>query len=159
MNTETVSATESAEATEASPHQEKPSLDPRGLLSKLQEISPTFRDYKPVALRIDKSIMERFPELERKIVRIAMRMHTTSTRYLKALEKDTHRYDLDGNQCEEITQEHREYAARTLKERFAEVARRKREKQKEEALKQREEAAEQRRADKLQQLVGRFSKH
>ena len=159
MNTENVGDTEHTKTSEEVSEKEKTALDPKGLLAKLQEISPTFRDCKPVALRIDKSIQERFPDLDRKIIRIAMRMHTTSTRYLKAVEKGTHRYDLNGDECGEIAAEHREHAAQTLKERFAEAARRKRDKMKEEAVRQREEVAEQRRVEKLQQLVGRFSRH
>lgn len=159
MNTDSVTVVETAEKPEIPQNDKKPSSDPKELLAKLQEISPTFRDCKPVALRIDKSILERFPDWDRKTLRIAMRMHTASTRYLKALQRGTHRHDLDGNECEEIAQEHRDYAAQTLKERFAEAARRKREKQKQEAERQREAEAEERRAEKLQQLVGRFSKH
>lgn len=136
----------------------KPGLDPRGLLQKLQEVSITFREYRPVALRIDKAVAERFPEIDRKVIRSAMRTHTASTRYLKAMEKATHRFDLDGNACAEVAEEHRAHAAQTLKERFAEVARRKREAQKQEEARRREEEAERRKAEKLQQLVGRFSR-
>lgn len=133
-------------------------VDPRALLAMLQAASVTFRDYKPVALRIDKTVGERFPEVDRKVVRAAMRIHTNSTRYLKSMEKATHRYDLDGNENGEVSEEHRGHAAQTLKERFAESARKKREKQKQDELRQREEEAERRKAEKLQQLVGRFSK-
>jgi len=135
----------------------KGAIDPRGLILQLQEISPTFRDFKPLALRIDKAVMARFPDLDRKVVRTAMRMHTASTRYLKAMEKATHRFDLDGNQDGEVTEEHRGHAAQTLKERFADVARRKREKQKADEARRREEEAEQRKAEKLQQLMSKFS--
>jgi len=158
MNTDSAAIVENSENTETAPAATQPLHDPRELLLKLQEISPTFRDCKPVALRIDKSVMALFPDIDRKVIRSAMRLHTTSTRYLKALQRETHRYDLEGNPCEEIAQEHREHAAQTLKTRFTEAARRKREKEKEEAQRQRETVAEQRRADKLQQLVGRFSK-
>lgn len=133
-------------------------VDPRALLTMLQAASVTFREYKPVALRIDKAVGERFPEIDRKVVRAAMRIHTTSTRYLKSMEKATHRFDLDGNESGEVSEEHRAHAAQTLKERFAESARKKREKQKQDELRQREEEAERRKAEKLQQLVGRFSK-
>ncbi len=136
----------------------KPGLDPRGLLQKLQEVSITFREFRPVALRIDKAVAERFPDVDRKVIRSAMRTHTASTRYLKAMEKATHRFDLDGNTCGEVAEEHRAHAAQTLKERFAEVARRKREAQKQDEARRREEEAERRKAEKLQQLVGRFSR-
>lgn len=135
----------------------KPPLDPRGLIQALQKTSPTFRDYKPVALRIDKAVMARFPELDRKIVRTAMRMHTASTRYLKTMEKATHRYDLEGNEAGEITDEHRAHATQTLKERFAEAAKRKREQQKADDARRQAEEAEQRKTEKLQQLMSKFS--
>lgn len=135
-----------------------PRIDPRGLLARLQALSPTFRDFKPVALRIDKAIAEQFPEVERKVVRAAMRLHTGSTRYLKALEKGTHRYDLLGNEDGELSDEHRAHAAQTLKERFADAARRKREQAQEEAARKRAAEAEQRKAEKMQQLVSKFSK-
>lgn len=151
MNTE---AEVQPETPDAKP---KASIDPRGLILKLQEMSPTFREFKPLALRIDKTVMARFPELDRKVVRTAMRMHTASTRYLKAMEKATHRFDFDGNQDGEVSEEHRAHAAQTLKERFADAARRKREKQKEDEARRRAEEAEQRKAEKLQQLMSKFS--
>jgi ProP effector len=126
-------------------------LDPRGLLLKLQAASSTFRDCKPLALRIDKAIGERFPEIERKVVRTAMRMHTASTRYLKAMEKATARFDLDGKEDGEVTDEQRAHARQLLKERFAESAKRQK-------AKREEEEAERRRAEKLQQLLGKFSR-
>ncbi len=147
------------EATPAQPATEdvkQPGPTPRELLERLQEISPAFKQCRPLALRIDKAIMGRFPDVDKKVVRTAMRMHTGSTRYLKALEKATHRYDLDGKPDAELTDEHRAHAAQTLKERFAEVAKRKREQQKAEAERQRAEQAEQRKAEKLQQLMQKF---
>lgn len=133
-------------------------LEPREVLRRLQEISPTFRDCKPLALGIDKAIQERFPEFNRKLVRATMRMHVSSTRYLKAIEKATERFDLEGNVDGEITEEHRSHASQTLKERFVAAAKRKREQEKGARVQQREEAAEQRKAERLQQLVGKFSK-
>ncbi len=141
------------------PVRDQPALDPRGLLQKLQEISPTFRDCKPLALRIDKAIGERLPDVDRKVIRAAMRIHTASTRYLKAMEKGTHRFDLDGHEDGEVTEEHRGHAAQTLKERFAEVERRRREKRKEEQARQRAEEAERRKSEKMQQLLSKFSRN
>src|SRR5690554_5877688 len=133
-------------------------IDPREVLRRLQEVSPTFRDCKPLALGIDKAIHARFPEFDRKTVRTAMRMHVSSTRYLKAVEKASERFDLDGKVDGEITEEHRSHASQTLKERFAAAAKRKREQEKTARAQQREEASEQRKAERLQQLVGKFSK-
>lgn len=134
-----------------------PPSDPRTLLRSLQEVSPAFRDCLPLALRIDKAIMERFPDWDRKLVRSAMRQHTASTRYLKAVEKGSARFDFEGNEAGELNDEHRQHAAQTLKERFAEQARRRREQAREQHAQQRAQEEEQRRADKLQALVGKFS--
>lgn len=155
MNTETVPPSPD----DKRPEGELSGADARTLLARLQETSPTFRDFKPVALRIDKAIQARFPELDRKVVRAAMRTHTASTRYLKAMEKGGCRYDLDGQEDGEVTAEHREHAAQTLKERFAAAARRKREKEQEDGARRREADAERRKLEKLNELVGKFSKH
>lgn len=148
MNTEPTSD-QAAAAAEGVP--QKPKLEPRAILQRLQAASPTFRDCKPLALRIDATIHERFPEFERKSLRGALRMHTASTRYLKAVERSTERFDLDGNVSGEVTEEQRTHAATTLKERFAAVARQLREKRE-------AEEAELRHAEKLKQLVTKFGR-
>jgi ProP effector len=135
-----------------------PHIDARALLLKLQETSPTFKDCKPLALRIDKAIAARFPELDRKVIRSAMRMHTASTRYLKVMEKASQRFDLEGEASGEVTEEQRAHAAQTLKERFAEVAKRKKAAIEQEKAKRAADEAEERKAAKLQQLLGKFSK-
>lgn len=136
----------------------KSSIDARGLLAKLQETSPTFREWKPLALRIDKAVAERFPDLDRKVIRTAMRLHTAATRYLKSMEKATARFDLDGNEDGVVTEEQRTHARQTLKERFAESAKRKKAALDAEKAQREAEEAERRKAEKLQQLVGKFSK-
>lgn len=136
----------------------KARVDARGLLSMLQETSPIFREIKPLALRIDKAIAARFPEVDRKVIRTAMRLHTTSTRYLKVMEKAVARFDLDGKENGEVTEEQRAHAKQTLKERFAESARRKKAALDAEKARRDAEEAERRKAAKLQQLLGKFSK-
>jgi len=166
MNTETRSdapldpQTADADAqTAAEPKAAKPQIDARGLLQKLQESSPTFNDVKPLALRIDKAIAARFPDVERKVIRNAMRLHTASTRYLKVMEKATARFDLDGKEDGEVTEEQRAHAKQTLKERFAEAAKRKKAVVDAEKAKREAEEAERRKTEKLAQLVGKFAKH
>lgn len=129
----------------------KPALEPRALLQKLQEQSPTFREYKPLAIRIDARILERFPEFEKKTLRTALRMHTASTRYLKSMERAKERFDFDGNVAGEVTEEQRVHASTTLKERFAAAA-------KQQRAKREAEEAERRKSEKLQQLVSKFGK-
>lgn len=126
-------------------------IEPRALLQQLQALSPTFRDCKPLALRIDANILERFPQFERKTLRAALRMHTASTRYLKAVERSTERFDFDGKVAGEVTEEQRTHAATTLKERFAAAA-------KQQRAKREADEAVRRRSEKLQQLVSKFGK-
>ncbi len=126
-------------------------VEPRAMLKRLQAESPAFRECKPLALKIDASILTRFPEFDRKNLRIALRMFTASTKYLKAVERGTERFDLDGKPAGEVTAEQREHAATTLKERFAAVAKQQREKRE-------AEEAERRREEKLRQLVSKFGR-
>ncbi|WP_068634846.1 ProQ/FINO family protein [Thauera butanivorans] len=152
MSTEkdSIAANVPAPATEsnAAPRQR---IEPRALLQRLQEAFPAFRDCKPLALRIDASIVERMPDIDRKSLRAALRMYTASTRYLKAVERSQQRFDLDGQPAGEVTEEQRTHASTTLKERFAAVARQQKEKRE-------AEAAEKRRTEKLQQLVSKFGR-
>lgn len=129
----------------------RPAAEARALLQQLSATFSVFRECKPLALRIDASIRERMPEIERKLLRSALRMHTASTRYLKAVERSQARFDLDGEAAGEVTAEQREHAATTLKERFATQARQQKEKRV-------AEEAEKRRSEKLQQLMDKFGR-
>ena len=95
-------------------HASSPAQDARQLIKKLQEEFAVFRDYSPLAIGIDRQLLARQPELERKTLRVALGIHTNSLRYLKSVEKATHRYDLDGNVVTELLDEHRQHAAQTL---------------------------------------------
>lgn len=131
----------------------KPVQSARALLQELQEKFAPFRDCLPLAIGIDKQLLARMPELDRKTLRIALGMHTNSTRYLKAMAKAQARFDLEGNAAGEVPQAHREHAEETLRERFRKAAeQRKAEREAEEA-----ERAAQRRAEKLNQLAAKFS--
>lgn len=158
MNIDTTPEVPCLETAAPAAHDKPAGLDARGLLQKLQEISPTFREVKPLALRIDKAIAERLPDVDRKVIRSALRLHTATTRYLKAVEKATARFDLDGKESGEVTEEQRSHAAQTLKERFAEAAKRKRAAAEAERERQRAEEAERRKSEKLAQLVGKFAR-
>ncbi len=136
---------------DATPAQAKPGIEPRAMIKRLEAECAAFRDCKPLALRIDNAILERFPEFERKVLRVALRMHTASTRYLKAVERSAQRFDLDGNPAGEVTDEQRAHAAQLLKERFAAVAKQQREKRG-------AEEAERRKQEKLQQLMSKFGR-
>ena len=127
------------------------------LLETLSAKFAVFRECRPLALGIHKAIGERMPEVDTAQLRLAMRMHTASTRYLKALLVTRERFDLDGKPAGEVTAEQREVASTTLRERFKKLAERR--KAEEQALKaaQQEQEAQQKRQEKLAQLAARFN--
>ena len=129
-----------------------PGQNARALIKTLQECYSVFRDFAPLAIGIDKQLLARQPELEKKTLRMALGMHTNSLRYLKTMEKATQRLDLDGLPVAEVTDEHRKHAAEVLRERFKKDAERRK------AQREAEEA-ERQRVQKLSQLVEKFSKN
>lgn len=127
------------------------------LLETLSANFAVFRDHQPLALGIHKALKEKMPELEAAPLRVAMRIHTASTRYLKALAIGQQRFDLDGNPAGDVTAEQREVASEALKERFKKATERRKadEKAKKDAL--REQEAEAKRQEKLSQLAAKFN--
>ena len=135
-----------------------PAQSGRVLLKELKEKFATFRDCKPLAIGIDKQLLALMPELDRKLLRIALGIHTNSLQYLKAIEKAATRFDIEGNAAAEVTDAHRTHAAETLRERFKKnAAHRKAQREAEDAQRKLEEAARQR-AEKLSQLTAKFSR-
>ena len=130
---------------------DNPGQKARALLKALQTDFAVFRDYAPLVIGIDKMLLARLPELERKTLRIALGMHTNSLRYLKTMEKATHRLDLEGVTGDEVTAEHRAHAAEILRERFKKEAERRKAQREAEAL-------EKQRTEKLGQLLEKFGK-
>ena len=131
---------------------DNPVQNARALIKTLQEKYAVFRDGLPLAIGIDKQLQASDPELNRKTMRVALGLHTNSSRYLKSMEKATHRFDLDGTRGEEVTDAHRSHAAELLKERFRKDAERRR-------AQRQAEAQEKERTQKLNQLVEKFGKH
>lgn len=123
----------------------------RALLKSLQESFPVLNEHAPLAIGIDKQIIAKIPAINKKILRVALNIHTNSLRYLKTIEKAAYRVDLDGNNAEELSAEHRKYAADVLRERFKKNAERRK------AQREAEEA-ERQRTEKLSQLVEKFGK-
>lgn len=128
-----------------------PAHTARILLKEFQEKFPVFREYKPLAIGIDKQLMVLRPELNKKVLRIALGMHTNSLRYLKEMEKATVRFDLDSNTADAVTDAHRAHASEILRERFKKAAELRK------ATREAEETAR-RHAEKLQQLTEKFSR-
>lgn len=122
----------------------------RALLKQLQKRFPVIDRAKPLAIGIDTEITAAVPELDAKSLRAALRMHTGSTRYLKAMANETKRYSLAGEAVADLDEEHRKRAQAMLDQRH-----KRREQQERE---RREQAANQRRAEKLEQLAARFSR-
>ena len=128
-----------------------PAQEARNLLKSLQDKFQVFRDYMPLAIGIDKQLLAQEANLNRKILRLALGMHTNSLRYLKSMESAKQRFNLDGSDGGEVPEEHRKHASEILRERFKkEVARRKAQKE--------AEAQERQRAEKLNQLMQKFGK-
>ena len=135
-----------------------PGPSPRALLKTLQTTYAVFRDYAPLAIGIDKQLFARQPELDKKMLRIALGMHTNSLRYLKSVEKGAQRFDLDGQACAELTDEHRQHAAETLRERFRKEAERRRAERAAEVAREAERKQAERRSEKLNKLVEKFAR-
>lgn len=126
----------------------------RLLLRELQGQYPVFRDSLPLAIGIDRQVLSVRPDTERKPLRMALRYHTTSLRYLKGFDQAATRFNLDGSTAEEITSEHRAHAAQMAHERQQREAERRRSHKAAAAA----EAAERQRAEKLAQLAAKFAK-
>ncbi|QDZ30658.1 osmoprotectant transporter activator [Noviherbaspirillum sp. UKPF54] len=122
----------------------------RALLKQIQENFPVFRENKPLAIGIDKQLLAQMPDVNKKTLRIALGLHTGSSRYLKSMEKAVSRFNLDGTPAGDVDDTHRTHAAETLRARFKKAAEQKKAQQ--EALK-----AERQHAEKLRQLAEKFS--
>ena len=154
MNTPVLVAESVDATTPAAPAAASPQT-PRSLLKQFQQQFPAFRDCLPLSIGIDKQILARMPELDRKTMRTALGIHTGSLRYLRAMEKATVRYDLDGTAGAEVTDTHRLHAKDTLQQRFKKEAERKK------AERDAAQAAEadKLRQEKLLQLASKFSRN
>lgn len=130
----------------------------RTLIKELQEKFNVFRDFLPLAIGIDKQLFGQRPDVSRKVLRTALGIHTNSLRYLKAMEKATVRFNLDGTEADQVTEVHRAHATTMLKERFKKNAEQRKAQQKAEAAQRETEQAERQRAEKLNQLAEKFSR-
>ena len=159
MNTSLTTPTAATEADAATPAAEAVAvaavaMTPRSLLKQLQTQFPAFRDFLPLSIGIDKQILAVMPDLNRKIMRTALGIHTGSLRYLRAMEKATVRFDLDGAPGAEVTDTHRAHAKDTLQQRFKKEAERK----KAERDAAQADEANRLRQEKLLQLASKFSR-
>lgn len=128
------------------------------LVETLRANFEVFRDCRPLALGIHKIIMERMPQVEAAQLRLAMRIHTSSTRYLKTLLTGKERFNLDAEPMGEISEEQREIARTTLRERFEKSSQRRRAEANARLAARREQEALQQHQKKLAQLAAHFSR-
>ena len=116
------------------------------VLESLTASFKAFGECLPLAVGIHKIIKERLPSIDPAQLRVALRIHTASTRYLKALSQSKFRFDLDGTPLGEVTEEQRRQSMDVLRDRF----RKKADRQKAEALAKQQQ-------EKLQLLAEKFN--
>ena len=101
------------------------------LVERWPELFTPAPDMKPLSLDIYKDILEfrnENPNLSARVLREALKRHTSSFGYLYGMLKYSHRYNLSGEQADVIDSGHREWAKNTLKvkQRIAQKVRKKR---------------------------------
>ena len=117
-----------------------------------------FRDFSPLAIGIDKQLIAQDPDVNRKALRLALRSHTMSTRYLKEMQIASARLNLDGSPAGEVTDEARTHSAELLRERFRKQAEQHKAEQEAARVVQEAAKAERRRLEKLSQLTEKFGR-
>ena len=97
---------------------DKVRLVQKWLVERWPDVFTPSADLKPPSLSVYKDILEcrlENPELSGRVLREALKRHTTSYGYLYGMLKYSHRYSLNGEQVEAIAPEHRAWAKNTLK--------------------------------------------
>lgn len=143
--------------TEADQKPDSP-VDARALLKDLQGRFDVFRNFSPLAIGIDKQLIAQDPDVNRKALRLALRSHTMSTRYLKEMQIASARLNLDGSPAGEVTDEARTHSAELLRERFRKLAEQHKAEQEAARVVQEAAKAERRRLEKLSQLTEKFGR-
>src|SRR6185437_12435398 len=73
-----------------------------------------YRPHRPLKVGIAADIPARCPELERRVLSVALSVYTRRVMYLQSLVAGATRVDLDGNPVGEVTARDAEYAAAKL---------------------------------------------
>ena len=139
-------------------HKPDSPVDARALLKDLQGRFDVFRNFSPLAIGIDKQLIAQEPDVNRKALRLALRSHTMSTRYLKEMQIASARLNLDGSAADEVTDEARAHSGDLLRERFKKQAEQRKAEQESARAAQEAARAEQRRLEKLTQLTEKFGR-
>jgi len=137
---------------------EAPATSARDLLKHLQQEFKVIGEHQPLAIGIDKQLLESRPEINRKQLRAALGMHTHSVRYLKNLQSATQRFHLDGSPAGEVGEEQRAFASKELLDRFKKRAAENKAARIAKEKAEREALAEQKRLEKLTLLANKFSR-
>jgi len=99
-----------------------PPMSPAACAQQLKALFPALfaGAVKPLKLRIQADIQERAPgQFSKQVLSAFFRRYTGSTSYLIAASKAKHRYDLDGAEAGEMSEEHRQIAVQELARRRA----------------------------------------
>ncbi|MBT9457651.1 MAG: ProQ/FinO family protein [Burkholderiaceae bacterium] len=99
-----------------------PAMSPSACAQQLKALFPALfaGAAKPLKLRIQADIQERAPgQFSKQVLSAFFRRYTGSTSYLIAASKAKHRYDLDGAEAGEMSEEHRQIAVQELARRRA----------------------------------------
>ena len=139
-------------------HKPDSPVDARALLKDLQGRFDVFRNFSPLAIGIDKQLIAQQPDVNRKALRLALRSHTMSTRYLKEMQIASARLNLDGSAAGVITDEARTHSGELLRERFKTQAEQRRAAAAAAGAAEAEARAEQRRQEKLAHLAEKFGR-
>jgi ProP effector len=137
---------------------EAPKPSAKDFLKQLQQEFKVLGECLPLAIGIDKQLLESRPTINRKQLRTALGMHTRSVRYLKNLQNATQRVNLDGSPAGEVSAEHQALASKDLFERFKKRADENKAEQAAKEKAEKEARAEQERQEKLAQLANKFSR-
>jgi ProP effector len=73
-----------------------------------------YRPHRPLKVGIAVDIIERCPELEWRVLKVALAAYARLVMYLKGMIPGTARVDLDGNACGEVSARDAEYAVEFL---------------------------------------------
>lgn len=117
------------------------------------------QDCQPLAIGIDKQVIASQPDINRKLLRSALGIHTKSLRYLKTLQNAQTRFNLDGSAATEVSEEQRTLAAQTLRDHFKKQAEARRAEEAAQAAAAAAQAAEQKHQEKLAQLAQKFARN
>lgn len=128
------------------------------VLKLLNERFAVFREAKPLAIGIHKEIMKAVPGLDAGKMRTAMRRHTGTTRYLRAIATGSERHDLNGAVVGTISEEQKKQAGDALRERFKKGADQRRAEKQVQQEKERVAAREKEKQAKLLALAQKFNK-